>query len=563
MTATTERGAPAGATSPRGPGSPSASLAGTGRLILLALRRDRIVLTVWLVALLGLLVASVASIVALYGSEEARTQYAVVAATNVVARAFDGPMAGTSLGAIVMTEVFGFLALLIGIMSVQAVVRHTRLEEETGRAELVGAAVVGRDARLVAALVVVVGADLLLGALTAVTLVAAGLPLQGSVLAGAALALVGVSFAAVAAVAVQVAGTARGANAIGISAVGATFLLRAVGDAFGEVAASGVEVMSAWPSWLSPIGWGQQLKPFHDDRAWVLVLPVLLAVVLTIVAFVLTRHRDVGTGMLPPRPGPATASRRLRSPLGLAWRLHRGALLGWSIGVAVLATAFGAIVDEVEELLATSDELAAILGETAGGEQIVDLYVAFVMVLAGYVAAAYLVQAVLRVRSEEQAGRVEPVLATAVGRTRYLGAHVLWAGVGAVTLLAVVGMVGALATGLVTGTWGSRAAGWPQAAVVQLPAVAVLGGVAVAATGWLPRRGAAVAWAALLGSLVVGMFGGLLELPEAVMELDPFGHLPAVPAEPLEVLPLVVLLGLAALLAAVGFVGWRRRDVMT
>ncbi|MFU8841183.1 MAG: anibiotic ABC transporter, partial [Nitriliruptoraceae bacterium] len=230
MTATTGRRGGADATPPRGPSTLSVSLAGTGRLIRLALRRDRIVLTVWLVALLGLLVASVASIVALYGTEEARTQYAVVAATNVVARAFDGPMAGTSLGAIVMTEVFGFLALLTGIMSVQAVVRHTRLEEETGRAELVGAAVVGRDARLVAALVVV-GADLLLGVLTAVTLVAAGLPLQGSVLAGTALALVGVSFAAVAAVAVQVAGTARGANAIGISAVGLAFLLRAVGDA--------------------------------------------------------------------------------------------------------------------------------------------------------------------------------------------------------------------------------------------------------------------------------------------------------------------------------------------
>jgi ABC-2 type transport system permease protein len=126
-------------------------LAGTWRLVRLALRRDRIVLPVWLTAILGLLAGSVASIAALYPEEADRVQYATVAATNLVARAFDGLMSGTSLGAVVITEVFTVLALLAGIMSVQAVVRHTRLEEETGRAELVDAAVVGRHARLVAA----------------------------------------------------------------------------------------------------------------------------------------------------------------------------------------------------------------------------------------------------------------------------------------------------------------------------------------------------------------------------------------------------------------------------
>jgi ABC-2 type transport system permease protein len=103
--------------------------------------------------------ASRASVVGLYGTAAEREQYALVAATNLVARAFDGPMAGTGLGAIVMTETFGLLAVLVGIMSVQAVVRHTRLEEETGRAELVGSAVVGRHAPLTAALVLTFSAN--------------------------------------------------------------------------------------------------------------------------------------------------------------------------------------------------------------------------------------------------------------------------------------------------------------------------------------------------------------------------------------------------------------------
>ena len=540
---------------------PVRELTGTRRLLRLAGRRDRIVLPVWGVALPGLLAATVASIVSLYATEAERTQYAVVAATNVVARAFDGPMSGTSLGAIVMTESFGILALLIGIMSVQAVVRHTRAEEETGRAELVGSAVVGRDARLVAALVLVVAANLGLGTAAALVLIVSGLPVGGSVMAGAALAGVGVSFAGIAAVAAQVSETARGANAIGIVVVGLSFLLRAVGDAFGSLAESGVEVISAWPSWLSPIGWGQQLRPFGEARPWVLLLFAGVSVVSVLTAFTLTRHRDVGAGMVPVRAGPARASRWLTSPAGIAWRLHRGTMLGWAVGLTVMGAAIGGISNEVEELLQTSDELAALIGDMGAGDTLVDVYIAFALVILAYATAAFLLQALFRVRSEELAGRAEPLLATAVSRVRLLGVHVAWAVAGTVAILLLIGVAGGVTSGLVTAEWGARSADWVLAALVQLPAVLVLGGIAVAVMGWLPRLGAPIAWGALIGSLVIGQFGGLLELPQAVMNLSPFSHVPAVPAEVLDPVPLLVLLALAAALYAIGFLGWRHRDL--
>jgi ABC-2 type transport system permease protein len=282
-------------------------LTGTWRLVRLAARRDRILLPVWLLVVLGLLAGSVASIAALYPTEADRVQYARLAATNLVARAFDGLMSGTSLGAVVMTEVFTVLALLVGIMSVQAVVRHTRLEEETGRAELVDAAVVGRHARLVAALAVTLAANVVLAAGTALVLIAADLPTTGSVLAGLALAGVGSTFAAVAAVTSQVSGSSRGANGLGGLVLGVAFLLRAVGDGLGTVAPSGVEVVSAWPSWLSPIGWGQQVRPFGGDHAGLLLLFVGAVGMLLVTAFVLTSHRDHGAGLRAERPGPPRA----------------------------------------------------------------------------------------------------------------------------------------------------------------------------------------------------------------------------------------------------------------
>ena len=61
-----------------------------------------------------------------------------------------------------MIRGYSLLAVLAALMSALAVVRHTRQNEETGRAELVGAAVVGRYAGLAAALIVTVGANIVL-----------------------------------------------------------------------------------------------------------------------------------------------------------------------------------------------------------------------------------------------------------------------------------------------------------------------------------------------------------------------------------------------------------------
>jgi ABC-2 type transport system permease protein len=534
---------------------------GTLRLIRLAGRRDRIIVTVWLVVIVGLLLVSVASIVALYGTEAERLQYAVIASTSAVARAFDGPMAGTSLGAVTMTETFGMLSVLVGIMSVQAVVRHTRQEEETGRRELVGSAAVGRYAPLTAALSVAVGANLVLLFAVVGSLVANGLPVVGSVAAAAALAGVGISFAAFAAIAAQVSSTQRGANGIGGAAVGIAFLLRAVGDAAGSVAPSGVEVVSAWPSWASPIGWGQQLRAFHDERWWILGLYALLVAVLVGVAFRLTAARDVGAGLIEVRPGPATAGRRLLSPLGLAWRLQRGVLLAWAVGLTVIGAAFGAIGDEADELLATSDELAAALA-ALGEAELVDLYFAFFVGILAVVGAGFTVQALLRVRAEEIGGRAEPVLATGVGRTTWLLSHVTLAALGTLAILTMAGLSAGLGYAAATGDTG-RIGPLLVAAWVHAPAALALGGFVVAALGIVPRWSAALGWAGLVTSLVMGQLGQLLDLPQAVLNISPFTHPPAVPAEDVAVTPIVLLLLVATALALIGIAAFRRRDIST
>ena len=558
---TTDTLAPPETTLPATAGS--SELTGTVRLLRLAARRDRILLPVWVVSLGVLWLASVASIAGLYGSEADRVQYAVTVAPSVIARAFEGPIFGTSLGAILMTETFGMFGVLVAIMSLQAIVRHTRLEEETGRAELVGSAVVGRHAPLTAALLLTFAANLAVGALTVVILLAYDLPVAGSLLAGLLLMGVGWSFAGIAAITAQVSASARGANGLAGSVVGLAYFLRAVGDGLGEVAASGVEVSSAWPSWLSPIGWGQQGRAFAGDRWWVLALFAVLAVATVAVAFALTRHRDVGVGMRPVRPGPAHASAALRSPVGLAWRLQRGSVLGWSVGLVIAAAVFGAIGDEVDAFLETSEELVELFAQLGGSEVLVDLFIVFLMGLLAVAVAAFAVQGVLRLRNEELAGRAEPLLSTAVARTRWMASHLTVVVAGSVGMLLAVGLAAGTAYGLVTGEWGSRFTDWVLAAVVGVAAVWVLAGLVVAAVGLLPRWATAIGWGALGVSLVMGQLGALFELPQWVLNVSPFTHVPAVPAEQLEWLPLLVLLAVAAGLTTIGLVALRRRDLVT
>jgi ABC-2 type transport system permease protein len=481
-------------------------------------------------------------------------------AATPATRVFDGPASGTSLGAMTMVEAFGTLAILVALMSGQAVVRHTRQDEETGRAELLGSAVVGHHARLTAALLVVLAANLVLAAGMAGVLVVFDLPVTGSVLSGLAFAGVGMSFAVIAAIGAQVASTQRAANGIVAAAIGAAYLLRSIGDLFGEVAASEVELISAWPSWLSPIGWGQQLRPFHQDNVEVFALFAGLVVVLVAAAFVLTEHRDVGHGMLPVRSGPATTD-RLRSPLALAWRLQRGVWLAWGSGIAVVAFAFGSVGDTADELLSENEQLQDMLAALSGNGGLRDAFFSFMMAFVGIAVAGATVQAVLRARNEESAGRLEPLLATPVARVRWLGGHLLIAFLGTVALYALAGVAAALGYAVVTGELGVGLRGLGAASMVQLPAALALGGFVVAVFGLLPRWATTLGWGALALSLVFGQLGAVLDLPAVVLDVSPFTHVPLVPADPMAWTPVVALSAVAVVLTAVGALAFRRRDL--
>lgn len=532
----------------------------TWRLVRLALRRDRIVLVVWVVAIAGLAWGTVQSYVSLTQTEADRVAAAALVASNPLSRVFDGPASGPSIGAMSLNDGYKILAILTALMAAQAVVRHSRRDEECGRAELVGSAVVGRRAPLAAAVVVALTASLAVGVGVALAVGATGVGWPGAWAGGMAIAGVGWVFAGIAAVASQVFGTSRGANGAAAGAVGAAFVLRAIGDLTGHVAPDGLSVVSAWPSWLSPLGWGQQVRPYFQDRWWIAGLFAGTTLLLVLVAAALRGRRDLGTGMVGAPHGPARAPAGLLSTLGMTWRLQRGVLLVWVAAMATMGAAFGSMGRTFTDYITGNDAMRALLETISPGAAPLDLYQAFLMAFLGVAGTGYTVQALLRMRAEESEGRLEPVLATAVGRSRWLAGHVLVVGAGTAAVLGSSGLAGGLSYGVLTDDW-SGAAGILGAAAVQVPAALALAGLVVAVFGLLPRWTSPVAWFALAAALVMGQLGEILELPQWLLDVSPFTHVPAVPAEPLAAAPLLWLGAAALALGTLGFVAFRRRDL--
>jgi ABC-2 type transport system permease protein len=524
-------------------------LLGTGRLLRLALRRDRLLLPAWGLAFALMAGVSASATAGLYPEQAQRLEAAnLVNGTASLVALYGRIYDPSSEGALAMFKLTSFGAAMLAILMVIVVVRHTRKDEETGRAELLGSAAVGRDAPLAAALLLGFGASLAIGAATAVALVAGGLPVGGSVAFGAGWAGSGIAFAAVAGVCAQVTQSTRTATGLGLVAVATAYLLRAVGDLAADA--------PGFASWLSPIGWTQQVRAYAGEQWWVLLLPVLAALVLVPLAFALRSRRDLASGFLADRPGPALG--RLRSVTALAWRLQRGVLLAWLAGFVVFGFLFGSVADSIEGFF-SNPTVNEILAQLGGAQALTDAFLAAELGLAGVVAAAYGVAAALHLRAAEVDGHAEVVLATAVPRWRWAAPHLGVALVGTAALLLVAGLMVGVGFGVATGEW-HRVGELAVAGLARVPAAWVMVGVAFATFGWAPRA-AAAAWGVFAAAVVLGEFGPLWNAPQWLMNLSPFVHSPLLPSATADLGALVPLAVVATLLVALGFAGWRRRDV--
>jgi ABC-2 type transport system permease protein len=537
---------------PRHPAHPApragSNFSGTVGMLRLYLRRDRISLPLW-VLLLSVPLASVyvGSILKLYPTQAGRAGFAASIMASPAQRALYGQVYNDSLGAVGIWKA-GMFHLLIAVAVILTVIRHTRADEETGRTELIDSTAVGRYASLTAALLLSFGASIATGAIGAAGLLTTEVPAGGSLAFGAALACSGLVFAAVAAVAAQLSPSARFARGAAFAVLGAAFTVRAVGDAGdGRL------------SWLSPLGWSLQVRPYAGDRWWVLLLHLATTAALTLVAYRLLAGRDVGAGLIAERPGPGRAGPRLGGVHGLTWRLDRGALVLWTVGLCLYGLLMGSVVHGIGDELGDSTVARDIVARMGGTSVLEEAFIAVAYTMMGMAAAAFAVSLSLRLHQEEAGQRAETTLAGAVSRTRWLTSHLVAAIIGSGIAMLISGAAGGLVYGVAAGDVGGKLAVVVGSAAVQLPAVWLLAAVTVALFGVVPRF-TPVAWGVLVAFVALYLIGELARFPQWLLDLEPFAHIPRVGTD-FTAAPLLWLLAIDVGLIALGALSFRRRDL--
>jgi ABC-2 type transport system permease protein len=538
-------------------------MSGFWTLLRLRMRRDRWQLVFWALGCGLLAVVTVSAVAREYGDGAARAALLQLATGDKALLVLRGTARGADLGPLIFFQIGAFLAAMTALMSTFLAVRHSRADEESGIAELVGGSAVGRLAPFAATLAHGGAVNAVVGVVIGIAFAAGGLDPAGSLVAGLACAGAGIVFVAIGLVCAQLMRTSRAANSLAASLVGVAYLLRGLGDANGRIAADQLSLEPAWPSLLSPIGWAQATNPYSGDDLVPLIGCVLATVAFGALGAVLLQHRDAGSAILPERPGRASARRSLNGTFALTLRLQRGSIVGWCVAGGLLGLLMGTLsrtaIEAVQANPAFGAAIASIApGADAGGLR--DHFIAALMGIVGITAAGCATQLMMRARQEEANGTGELILSTGTSRVRWFGGYLLAGALTIVLVLLVAGLLAAAAY-LANGEDASVIGACLAAAAAQLPAALLYLGLTGALVAVLPRATIPAGWLLLTVGLFLGQLGGLIGAPDWLRDISPFVHTPALPGPAPDFAGGIVMLVVATALAALGALVLRRRDL--
>lgn len=544
-------------TVPTGPPTPKRRsadrLAGTATLARFALRRERLRIGAWLLLAAGLVLGNASSYQGLFVTAAALDERVELVLANPAVLAATGPGYGfadatvDNLGPLVAND-SSSVFVLVAVMSVLMIIRHTRAEEETGRTDLVRGAAVGSHAHLSSALLITAIANVVLAGIVIFGLIGMGFAVAGSAAFGIGIAGVGLAFAAIAGAVGQLTEHARVASGVTLAGMlGGAFLLRGIGD-----------ITGGGLSWLSPIGWAQAVRPYADERWWPLLLLAALVVAGVATAFVGNSRRDVGAGVVAARPGRPKATDRLRSSFTLAIRTHRGSLVAWALGLFVLGIFGGGMLGALDAGETVQTDVYQRLFDAGNAAEFADHTFVFWFRLIALLVCVYALLSVSRAREEEASGRIDALLASSVSRRRWLGAQVAVSVLGTAVLLLMSGLCASLVYAAVADQ-PMQVSRLTTASIVHLPAIMIFIGCAFTVFGFVPRL-LALLWAAVAWAFFVSLFGRALPLPDWVIWTSIAEWTPNYPERPIDA-GIVLIIIIVLLPLGLADAAFRRRDV--
>lgn len=463
------------------------------------------------------------------------------------------PMIDTPGGYMVAHSV-GVFGIIIGaVWGLLAGTRLLRGEEDAGRWELLLAGPVTR-LRAAAGAVAGLGAGLLtLWAVTAASYLAIGaspdaqFPVSASLFAATATVAPAAIFLAVGALCGQLAASRRQAGALAASVFGVAYLLRVVAYS---------STTLHWLRWASPLGWIDELRALTGSRPLLLIPIAATTAAAAALTIILAGRRDLGASVLAAHDTATARTRLLNGPLGLACRLGRTAMLGWSAALAAGGFVVGLAVKGTDQIWAnqTGGVFARLAGAKGGA-----IYLGMIFLLFAALIAMAAGAQVAATREEEAEGRLDHLLARPVTRLSWLTARLAVSAAGLV--------IAALAAGLFT--WAGAAASGASisfptmlaAGVNLVPAGIFVLGIGTLVHGLAPRFAVAAAYLVVAWSFLIEVVGASLRLSHWLLDTSIFHHIARAPAAPVQwpMAAIVTAIGIAAAIA--GVFAFIRRDL--
>ncbi len=517
---------------------------GTAAIMKLYMRQNRVFTLVWLL-LPGLwVVINTISSLVLFPTREALVEMGVTLIDPLTV-AIHGPLLDVSVAGFVTWRTKVFMVLLSGIFSIIYVIRHTRLDEEQGRRELLGANVTGSFAPFAAALLNMLLINAAAAVLAVLGMTALGLDFTGSLAHCLGFFAAACVLGTMAGLVAQFFVSAAAARGTSFGFLGLLFALHILWNVSGG---------NSPAAYLNPLEWPLLIRPFAGERFSVLLISLAITLLLAAFSLWMSHRRDVGAGLIPQREGRAFAKPGFSSLPALAWRTQKGLFLSWLIFYAVFSFALGCASYLMVSAVSSAEALAELIARLGGVDRALMslmLYI-FSMLISVYVLMS---AGILR---QEETDKGELLLSLPVRRSRFAAGHLVYIFGGSAALALVSGICAGLGAMIGTGDQNAVARLFFEMAG-KIPAIWAFGGISMLLFGALPRWMSGLSYGLLVLFVLLEILWEQQSVSDAVYALSPFSWVtPLKVAQPPSVL--VLLCALSALLAVLGIVLFGRRD---
>lgn len=528
----------------------------TGYLLKANLKQNRFKHLIWIAILVGLFAAASTKFNVLFGTQTDINAIVTTLKTPAMVSIF-GEFSATkpyTTANVFASEMLVFMGMFMVFMNISLAISNTRAEEDSGLLEMVRSRTVGRLAPTYATVLEILLINGLMGILYVASLIAAdlnGATMEGDILMGVSIASIGIMFGFISLLMAQLANNSRSANFMSYGLYGIFYLIRMMTD-----------VSNPDWTWLSPVGWIQKTAIYTDNNWLPVVLTLGLGIICLLVSIKIVTTRDIGSGVLSARNGKDQAGRFLSSPLGLVLSVERNSIIGWIFGGFVLGAAYGSIFGTIGDIIGSNPTYRKVLGVSQIHAANRDLILNYLNMLGLFFVAIAAVSGILvifRLKSDDKKGYLEILHSKSISKTRLAFSYF---GVG--TVVSMVVFSGMLAGAFFVGNSSLKDPiaikyFW-QTMLGFLPATLFFVGIGTFLTGSLPRL-TNVLWIYLAASVLVKMFGPLLDLSEDIANISPLGWVGKVPLDKVDNTLLIILLAVFLVLTVLGLVGYNKRDL--